>query len=68
MWKARRTNVSDPKLTTLDVKSLGPTAAPEIGTFNLKTSGALTEARITAWLGGVGNWWQLAAEIWNDGR
>ena len=31
--------VSDPKLTTLDVKPLGPSAAREIGTFSLKTKG-----------------------------
>src|ERR1700692_2813375 len=37
MWKSMAEQVSDPKLTTLDVKPLGPSAAREIGTFSLKT-------------------------------
>ena len=32
MWKGFAEQVSDPKLTTLDVKALGPSAAREIGT------------------------------------
>src|SRR3954469_1403678 len=39
MWKSTAEQVGDPKLTTLDVKSLGPSAAREIGTFSLKTRG-----------------------------
>ena len=39
VWKGTAENVSDPKLTTLDVKSLGPSAARELGTFSLKTRG-----------------------------
>src|SRR6516165_9707495 len=34
MWKSMAEQVSDPKLTTLDVKPLGPSAAREIGTFS----------------------------------
>jgi uncharacterized protein (TIGR02246 family) len=37
MWKGMAEKVTDPKLTILDVKSLGPAAAREIGTFSLKT-------------------------------
>src|SRR5258707_4912629 len=37
MWKSMAEKVSDPKLTTLDIKSFGPSAAREIGTFSLKT-------------------------------
>ena len=40
LWKSMAAQVSDPKLTTLDVKPLGPSAAREIGTFSLKTKGA----------------------------
>ena len=40
MWKGLAEQVSDPKVTTLEVKSLGPTAAREIGTVSLKTKGA----------------------------
>src|SRR5882757_6977859 len=37
MWKSMAEQVGDPKLTTVDVKPLGPSAAREIGTFALKT-------------------------------
>ena len=39
MWKSLAAQVSDPKVTSLDVKPLGPSAAREIGTFSLKTKG-----------------------------
>jgi uncharacterized protein (TIGR02246 family) len=42
LWKRMAEQVSDPKLTTLDVKPLGPSAAREIGTFSLKTQGSDT--------------------------
>lgn len=50
---------SDPKLATLDVKPLGPSAAREIGTFSLKTKGP-PPREVTGW--------KLAADIWNDGK
>ncbi len=71
MWKGMAEQVGDPKLTTLDVKSLGPSAAREIGTFSLKTKGAtpreVTGKYVVVWEK-VGNDWKLAADIWNDGR
>ena len=39
LWKSMAEQASDPKLTTIDVKRLGPTAAREIGTFSLKAKG-----------------------------
>src|ERR1700749_3684027 len=39
MWKSMAEQVGDAKLTTVDVKRLGPSAAREIGTFSLKTKG-----------------------------
>ena len=39
MWKSMAEQVGDPKVITLDVKPLGPSAAREIGTFSLKTKG-----------------------------
>jgi ketosteroid isomerase-like protein len=63
--------VGDPKLTTLDVRSLGPSAAREIGTFALKTKGPdpqdVTGKYVVVWER-VGNDWRLAADIWNDGK
>jgi ketosteroid isomerase-like protein len=43
MWKSVAEKVSDPKLNTLDVKMLGPSAAREIGTFSLKTKGPIPQ-------------------------
>ena len=37
MWKGMAEHVSNPKVTTLDVKRLSPRAAREIGTFSLMT-------------------------------
>jgi uncharacterized protein (TIGR02246 family) len=71
MWKSTAEQVGDPKLTTLDVKSLGPSAAREIGTFSLKARGPtpqeVTGKYLVVWEK-VGNDWKLAADIWNDGK
>jgi ketosteroid isomerase-like protein len=71
MWKGLAEQVSDPKLTTLDVKPLGPSAAREIGIFSLKTKGPtpqeVTGKYVVVWEK-VGNDWKLAADIWNDGK
>jgi uncharacterized protein (TIGR02246 family) len=71
MWKSMAEQVSDPKLTTLDVKPLSPSAAREIGTFSLKTKGPtpqeVTGKYVVVWEK-IGNDWKLAADIWNDGK
>ena len=71
MWKSMAEQVSDPKLTTLDVKPLGPSAAREIGTFSLRTKGPtpqeVTGKYVVVWEK-IGNDWKLAADIWNDGK
>ena len=71
MWKGLAEQVSDPKMTTLEVKSLGPSAAREIGTVSLKTKGAapqeITGKYVVVWEK-VGDDWKLAADIWNDGK
>ena len=71
MWKSMAEQASDPKLRTLDVKPLGPSAAREIGTFSLKTKTPtpqeVTGKYVVVWEK-VGNDWKLAADIWNDGR
>src|SRR3954463_1990304 len=40
MWKGMAEKIGDPKVTTLDVKPLGASAAREIGTFSLTTKDA----------------------------
>lgn len=71
MWKGMADQVGDPKLTTVDVKSLGPSAAREIGTFALKTKGPtpqeVTGKYVVVWEK-VGNDWKLATDIWNEGK
>jgi uncharacterized protein (TIGR02246 family) len=71
MWKSMADQVSDPKVTTLDVKPLGPSAAREIGTFSLKTKGPTPQEVIGKYVvvwEKVGEHWKLAADIWNDGK
>jgi len=71
MWKNMAEQVSDPKLTTLDVKALGPSTAREIGTFSLKARGStpreVTGKYVVVWEK-VGNDWKLATDIWNEGK
>ena len=71
MWKGMAEQIGDPKVTTLDVKSLGPSAAREIGTFSLKTKGPTpqeaTGKYVVVWEKVNGDW-KLAADIWNDGK
>ena len=71
MWKKLAEQAGDPKITTLDVKPLGPSAAREIGTFSIKTKGQnpqeLTGKYVVVWEK-VGADWKLAADIWNEGK
>jgi uncharacterized protein (TIGR02246 family) len=71
MWKGMAEQVTEPKVTTIDVKRLGPSAAREIGTFSLKTKGSpskeVTGKYVVVWEK-VGKDWKLAADIWNDGK
>ena len=71
MWKAMAEQVTDPKLTIVEVKLLGPSSAREIGTLSLKTKGAtpqeVTGKYVVIWEK-VGSDWKLATDIWNDGR
>jgi uncharacterized protein (TIGR02246 family) len=71
MWKSMADQVTDPKVSTIDVKRLGPSAAREIGTYSLKTKTSppkeLTGKYVVVWEK-VGKDWKLAADIWNDGK
>lgn len=71
LWKGMSEKVGDPKLTTIDVKPLGPSAAREIGTFSLMTKGSppqqVTGKYVVVWEK-VGTDWKLATDIWNDGK
>jgi len=71
MWKGMAEQVTDPNVTTIDVKRLGPAAAREIGTFSLKTKGSppkeVTGKYVVIWQK-VGKDWKLATDIWNEGK
>jgi uncharacterized protein (TIGR02246 family) len=71
MWKGLAEQAGNPRLTTLDVKRLSPTAAREIGTFNLTTKGPspkeISGKYLVVWER-VWNGWKLSADIWNDGK
>jgi len=71
MWKGMAEKIGDPKVTTLDVKPLGASAAREIGTFGLTTKDAKRQVvsgkYVVVWEK-VGSDWKLAADIWNEGQ
>jgi uncharacterized protein (TIGR02246 family) len=71
MWKGMAEQVSNPKVTTLEVKRLSPLAAREIGTFSLTTKGPspkeVSGKYLVVWEKVAGEW-KLAADIWNDGK
>jgi uncharacterized protein (TIGR02246 family) len=71
MWKGMAEQMAEPKVTTMDVKRLGPAAAREIGTFSLKTKGSppqeVTGKYVVVWQK-VGRDWKLATDIWNEGK
>ena len=71
MWKGMAEQVTDPKVTTIDVKRLGPAAAREIGTFSLKTKSSppkdVTGKYVVVWEK-IGKDWKFANDIWNEGK
>jgi uncharacterized protein (TIGR02246 family) len=71
MWKSMADQMTDPKVTAIDVKRLGPRAAREIGNFSLKTKSSppkeVTGKYVVVWEK-VGRDWKLANDIWNEGK
>jgi len=71
MWKGMGEEVTDPEVSTVEVKSLGPTAAQEFGQFSLKTKGStpqeVTGKYVVIWEK-VGDDWKIATDIWNHGN
>jgi len=71
MWKGMAEQVSNPKVTTLEVKRLSPSAAREIGTFILTAKGPspkeVSGKYLVVWERVQGEW-KLAADIWNEGK
>ena len=69
MWKSMAEQAGDLKLTALDVKTIGPSGAREIGTFSLKTKGPTPQEvsgkYVVVWEK-IGSDWKLATDIWNE--
>ena len=70
-WKAAAEQLGDAKLTAVDVKPLGSSAAREIGTFSLRTKGQqpheINGKYVVIWEK-VGSDWRLATDIWNTNK
>lgn len=70
-WRQATQQLTDPKLTTVDVLPLGPEAAREVGTVTLKTKTQpqreIVGKYVVVWrkVGGV---WQLATDVWNSNK
>jgi uncharacterized protein (TIGR02246 family) len=71
LWKGVADQVSDPRLTTVEVKRIGRLAVREVGTYSMKTKGAapkeITGKYLVIWEK-VGPSWKLSADTWNDGN
>jgi uncharacterized protein (TIGR02246 family) len=70
-WTKAGEAIGDIKLTTVDVKALGPDSAREVGTFSLITKGQqrqqMTGKYVVVWQK-VGSDWKLATDIWNSNK
>jgi uncharacterized protein (TIGR02246 family) len=70
-WKTSAEQLGDMRLTTVDVKPLGNSAAREIGTFTLKTKVQPPQdvpgKYVVVW-NKVGREWKLGTDIWNTNK
>ncbi len=70
-WRQAAQQMSDAKLTTVDVLPLGRSAAREIGTVSLKTKSQppqeIVGKYVVVWRK-VGRDWKLATDIWNTDK
>lgn len=70
-WGGATQQLTDGKLTVVDVLPLGGDAAREVGTFSLKSKGAspkaLTGKYVVVWRK-IGDRWLIATDIWNANK
>ncbi|HEX3417570.1 MAG TPA: SgcJ/EcaC family oxidoreductase [Stellaceae bacterium] len=70
-WRQAAQQMSDAKLTTVDVLPLGRSAAREIGTVTLKTKSQppqeVVGKYVVVWRK-IGREWKLATDIWNTDK
>ena len=70
-WRQAAQQMTDAKLTIVDLLPLGPEAAREIGTVTLKTKSQppqeIAGKYVVVWRK-LGADWKLAADIWNSNK
>ena len=70
-WRQAAQQMTDAKLTTVDVLPLGRSAAREIGTVTLKTKSQppqeIVGKYVVVWRK-IGREWKLATDIWNTNK
>jgi uncharacterized protein (TIGR02246 family) len=70
-WRQAAQQMTDAKLTTVDVLPLGRSAAREIGTVTLKTKSQppqeVVAKYVVVWRK-IGRDWKLATDIWNTDK
>ena len=70
-WRQAAQQMTDAKLTTVDVLPLGRSAAREIGTVTLKTKSQppqeVVGKYVVVWRK-IGREWKLATDIWNTDK
>jgi uncharacterized protein (TIGR02246 family) len=70
-WRQAAQQMSDAKLTTVDVLPLGRSAAREVGTVTLKTKSQppqeVVGKYVVVWRK-IGRDWKLATDIWNTDK
>ena len=70
-WRQAAQQMTDAKLTTVDVLPLGRSAAREIGTVTLKTKSQppqeIVGKYVVVWRK-IGRDWKLATDIWNTDK
>ena len=71
VWRGAMKQIGDIKVTTIDVKRLGPRAVREIGTASFRTKGQPpqdgTVKYAVVWEK-VGGSWKLLQDIWNSNK
>jgi uncharacterized protein (TIGR02246 family) len=70
-WRQAAQQMSDARLTTVDILPLGRSAAREVGTVSLKTKSQppqeIVGKYVVVWRK-VGRDWKLATDIWNTDK
>ena len=70
-WRQAAQQMTDAKLTTVDVLPLGRSAAREVGTVTLKTKSQppqeVVGKYVVVWRK-IGRDWKLATDIWNTDK